>query len=306
MRFISHISRAFIAFTLFCAISATAVAQELDCKVKVVHNQIQGTNNSVFEALENALNDFMNNREWTDMQYQKAERINCTMNLTVKKYVPAENAFTCEMLYQLTRPVFNSSYNTTVFSMRDTEVAFTFSEQDNLDFNLNNLNNNLTTIMAYYAYLFIGLDMDTFAPLGGTEVLQMTQAIVNNAQALSAPGWKAFSDDRNRHAIINDYLESSMESMRQLLYKYHRQGLDEMARNPDRGRAAVTEALEMLKETHANKPRSMWPQTFTDYKHDEIVSIYTGHGTEKERTTVYDILSDINASQNSYWNKIKK
>ena len=284
------------------------LAQELNCTVKVNHAQVQGTKTGVFETLETAVSEFMNNREWTDLQFQKAERIDCTMNITVKKYEESSGHFNCELLWQVTRPVYNSAYNSTVFSMRDTQFNFTFQEQDNLDFNINNLDNNLTAMLGYYAYLFIGLDMDTFAPLGGTDVLHMVESIVNNAQSSQASdgGWKAFGDDRNRHAIINDYMESSLEPIRQMQYKYYRQGLDEMAQNADRGRAAVTEALEMLKEAHSNKPLSQLPTIYTDFKRDEIVSIYSGHGTEKEKQEVYDIVSDINASQGSYWAKIKK
>ena len=280
--------------------------QELNCAVKVVHSQIQGTSTEVFESLETAINEFMNNRSWTDLQYQKTERIDCTMTITVKKYDKNSNSFSCEMLFQVTRPVFNSGYNTTIFSMRDMDFTFSYQEQDALDFNINNMDSNLTALLAYYAYLFIGLDLDTFSPMGGTEILHMVESIVNNAQTMSVPGWKAFDDTKNRHAIINDYMDSSMEPFRQLQYKYYRQGLDEMAQNADRGRTAITEALDLLKEANSNKPLSQLPQIFTDFKRDEIVNIYSGHGTEKERQGVYDIVSNINASQNTYWNKIKK
>lgn len=280
--------------------------QELNCTVKVVHSQVQGTNTEVFEALETAITEFMNNRTWTELQYQKAERVDCNLNITVKKYDEKNDMFSCELLFQVTRPVYNSGYSTTVFSMRDTEFSFSYNRQDALDFNLNNMDSNLTAMLAYYAYLFIGLDLDTFSPMGGTDVLHVVESIVNNAQTMSSPGWKAFDDSKNRHAIINDYMDSSMEPFRQLQYNYHRQGLDEMAQNADRGRTAITEALEMLKEAHTNKPISQLPQIFTDFKRDEIVNIYSGHGTEKERQGVYDIVSNINASQNTYWNKIKK
>lgn len=281
-------------------------AQELNCKVKVIHSQIQGTNTSVFETLETAINEFMNNRSWTELQFQKDERIDCTMNLTVKKYDKSSDLFTCELLFQVLRPVYNANYNTTVFSMKDADVVFNYKEYDNLEFNLNNMDNGLTAVLAYYAYLFIGMDLDTFSPLGGTEVLHVVESIVNNAQTMTDPGWKAFGDTKNRHAIITDYMETSLEPLRQMQYKYYRQGLDEMAQNVDRGRTAVTEAMEMLAEAHRNKPLSQLPQIYTDFKRDEIVGIYSGHGTEKEKQTVFDIVSNINASQNTYWNKIKK
>lgn len=286
--------------------SGIAKGQELNCQVKVIHSQVQGTDKEIFASLETAVSDFMNKTEWTELQFKPEEKIDCMLNITVKKYVAGENAFTGELLFQLNRPVYNSAYSTTVFSMKDANFNFNFSPQDNLEFNENNVDNNLTAMLAYYAYLFIGMDLDTFSPLGGTEVLRMAENVVDNAQSLNVTGWKAFGDDRNRHAILNDYLESSLEPLRQMQYKYHRLGLDEMAQNADRGRVAISEALELLKEAHSNKPLSAWPQIFTDFKRDEIVNIYSGHGTDKERQTVYDIVSNINASQNTYWSKIKK
>ena len=284
----------------------TAHCQELNCKIKINHAQVQGTNTSVFETLETAMNEFMNNRAWTDLQFKEEERIDCTMNVTIKQYKQDEDSFVGELLFQLSRPVFNSSYNSTVFSMRDPNFNFSYKEYDQLDFNVNTMDSQLTALLAYYALLFIGMDLDTFSPLGGTPVLNECMIIVNNAQNLGDPGWKAFGDSRNRHAIINDYLESSMEPFRQMQYKYHRLGLDEMSNNSDRGRTAITESIELLKEAHSNRSLSELPAIFSDFKRDEIVNIYSGHGTTNEKETVYTILSDLNASQNTHWEKIKK
>ena len=283
-----------------------ARAQELNCTVKIIHTQVQGTNSSVFETLEEAIREFLNNRAWTENQYTETERIDCTLQFTITQYDQSSDAFSGELLLQLSRPVFNSSYNTVVFAMKDENVDFTYKEYDPLEWNINIMTDNLTALLAYYAYLFIGLDMDTFAPLAGTEVLRQVETIVNNAQSLSATGWKAFDDDRNRHAIINDYMESSMEPFRTMMYNYHRLGLDQMADNADRGRTNITEALQLLKEAHENRPLSALPQIFTDYKRDEIVNIYKGHGTDSQKNDVYDIVSDLNASQNTYWTNIKK
>ena len=281
-------------------------AQELNCTVRVNHSQIQGTNNGVFETLEKTIADFMNNRAWTDLQYSKEERINCTLTFTIKQYKADENRFTGELLFQVSRPVFNSTYNSTIFSRNDTEISFTYAEGQPLEYNENYLDDNLTAILAYYAYLFIGMDLDTFSPKGGTEVLHRVERIVSEAQNFSEPGWKAFGNSKNRHAIINDYMESSMEPFRQLMYKYHRQGLDEMASNVDRGRTAITESIEMLKEAYDNRPLSLLPQIFTDFKRDELVNIYRGHGNSKEKDSVYEILLKINATQNNEWKKIQK
>ncbi|MBO4664256.1 MAG: DUF4835 family protein [Bacteroidaceae bacterium] len=294
------------ACCLFFGRMNTCVAQELNCSVKIIHSQVQGSSNSVFETLENAITEFMNNHAWTDLQYQKVEKIDCSLNITIKKYDTSSNLFTGELIWQVSRPVYNSTYTTTVFSMKDASFNFNYKENDPLEFNENSLDNNLTAMLAYYAYLFIGLDLDTYSEMGGTEVLHMAENILNNAQTLGDAGWKAFDNNKNRHAILNDYMESSMEPYRKMMYKYHRQGLDEMASNADRGRAAVSDAIDLLKESHSNKSLSQLPQIFTDYKRDEIVNIYSGHGTEKERKTVADIVSNINASQDSYWNKIRK
>ena len=294
--------------TALCSfLPAMLTAQELNCKVKVTHAQVQATNTSVFETLETAIREFMNNRSWTELQYAPEERIDCSLTINVQQYKSEDNAFQCELLYQLTRPVYNSSYNSVVFSMRDKAFHFIYKEYDPLEFNINNMTDNLTAMLAYYAYLFIGLDLDTFSPMGGTDVLQQAASIVNNMQSSGEPGWKAYDDNRNRHGIIDDYLDGAMEPLRQLFYKYHRQGLDEMANNPDRGRTAISESIELLDEAHGNKPLSDWPVMFTDYKRDEIVNIYRQqHGTAAEREKVQSILSNIIASQSREWTKITK
>lgn len=281
-------------------------AQELNCRVKIIHTQVQGTNTSIFETLETAISEFMNNRAWTEQQYLEQERINCTLNITIKKWDESSGAFQCETLFQLSRPVYNSSYSTIVFSMRDANFNFQYQEFDQLEFNINSMDNSLTALLAYYAYLFIGMDMDTFAPMGGTEVLQQAVEVVNNAQNIGQLGWKAFDDNRNRHGIINDYMETSMEPFRQLQYKYHREGLDVMAGNADNGREAITEAIQLLRQAHESKPLSDLPQIFTDYKRDELVNIYKGHGTSDEKQLVTDILTDLNASQSQQWQNIMK
>lgn len=283
-----------------------AGAQELNCKVRVNHSSVQGTNTSVFETLEEALTEFMNNRAWTQLRFAPGERIDCTLSLTVKKYKAQDDRFECELLWQLNRPVYGSSYNSTTFSMRDQSFQFNYKEYDPLEFNINTLDSNLTAMLAYYAYLFIGLDLDTFSPLGGTDVLQLASQVAQSAQSLAEPGWKAFDDDRNRHAIITDLLEPSLEPVRQFLYKFHREGLDIMSTSADQGRKAAKEALKLLAEAHSNKPLSALPQIVTDFKRDELVNIFKGRGTAEERSAVHDLLSDLNPSQNREWAKMKK
>jgi len=274
-------------------------------KVTVNHSQIQGTENSVFDNLQQTLEQFINERQWTDLQFQENERIQCNLNITVSKYNRDENKFECTALIQANRPVYNASYTTTLYNNRDANFHFEYAQFDQLNYNDETVDNQLTALAAYYAYLIIGLDLDSFSPLGGTDVLQRCMQLVNNAQDLGYPGWKSFEDSRNRFAIINDYLDEQMKPFRQLQYDYYRKGLDEMANNVERGRTEISTALEeQLKKAHDNKPLSLLPQIWTDYKKDELVNIYKGKGTQKEKQAVYDLLSGINASQNPSWEKI--
>ena len=271
----------------------------------VKHSQIQGTANSVFDNLQQTLEQFINERQWTDLQFQENERIQCNLNITVSKYNRDENKFECTALIQANRPVFNASYTTTLYNNRDANFHFEYAQFDQLNYNDETVDNQLTALAAYYAYLIIGLDLDSFSPLGGTDVLQRCMQLVNNAQDLGYPGWKSFEDSRNRFAIINDYLDEQMKPFRQLQYDYYRKGLDEMVNNAERGRTEISTALEeQLKKAHDNKPLSLLPQIWTDYKKDELVNIYKGKGTQKEKQAVYDLLSSINASQNPSWEKI--
>ena len=293
--------------TLVCA-GSYAAAQELDARVTINHQQVQGTNTSVFEALEKSLTDLLNDRQWTQYQFNRNERIQCTFAINVKKYDESTGQMNASLTVQSTRPVYNSNYTSTVFSIVDNEFTFEFQPFDQLEFRPDVIDKDLTALIAYYAYIIIGMDLDTMSPEGGTEILQLAKTVCNNAQGLtlSAKGWKPFESDKNRYAIINDYLDSGMSPFRALQYKYYREGLDTMAENVDRGRTAVTEAIEMLKTAKDNKPMSMLPQIWTEYKRDELVGIYQGKGTTKEKESVSTILSSINASQNVHWNKIKK
>lgn len=282
-------------------------AQELQVKVSVNHSQIQGTDNSVFENLQQTIEQFMNERAWTDLQFQKNERIQCNLNLTVNKYLRDENRFECTALIQANRPVFNAAYNTTLYNNRDANFNFVFQQFDQLNFAEENIDNQLTALLAYYALLMIGLDLDSFAPMGGTDVLQRCLMLVNNAQNLGFTGWKSFEDNRNRFAVINDYMDEGMKPFRQLQYDYSRKGLDEMTNNAERGRTEISAALENdLQQAHENKPLSLLPQIWTDYKKDELANIYKGKGTQKEKQRIYDILMGLNASQNNSWEAIKQ
>lgn len=279
-------------------------AQELEAKVVVNHSKIQGTNTSVFTTLQEAVTEFLNTRKWSNSQYTARERIACSFNLIVNEYSD-DGRFGCSLMVQANRPVYNASYNTTVLNFNDNAVDFNYIEHDKLEFSDDMIDNNLTAVLAYYAYLIIGLDMDTFAPKGGTDILHKAENVVNNAQMLNEDGWKAFGDSKNRHAIINDYMNGGMEPYRQLLYDYHRKGLDEMVQNAERGRSNITTSLALLEKCKQDKPMSVLPQLFTEIKKDELLNIYS-KGTSKEKEEVCRILSLVNPSLTSDWEKMKE
>ena len=296
-----------ILTTIFMLAVLGLRAQELQVKVNINHSQISGTDISVFENLQQTIEHFINERQWTPLQFQKQERIQCSLNITVLRYNRDDNHFECTALIQANRPVYNSSYTTTLYNNKDDNFHFVFSQFDQLNFNDENVDQPLTALLAYYAYLIIGLNLDSFAPMGGTDILQRCMYLVNNAQELGSPGWKSFEDSRNRFAIINDYLDESMRPFRQLQYDYYRKGLDEMSNNAERGRTEISEALENdLQTAHENKPLSLLPQIWTDIKRDELVNIYKGKGTQKEKERIYNLLISLNASQSNAWENIKK
>jgi hypothetical protein len=297
--------------TIFTTIIILAVlglrAQELQVKVNINHSQITGTDVSIFENLQQTIEHFINERQWTSLQFQNHERIQCNFNITVNTYIREENRFECTAMIQANRPVYNSAYTTTLYNNKDDHFHFTFTQFDQLNFIDEVVDQPLTALLAYYAYLIIGLNLDSFAPLGGTDILQRCMNLVNNAQELGYLGWKSFEDNRNRFAIINDYLDESMRPFRQLQYDYYRKGLDEMANNAERGRTEISEALKNnLQKAHENKPLSLLPQIWTDFKRDELVNIYKGKGTQKEKERVFNLLMSLNAYQSSAWESIQR
>ena len=294
----------FLTFIIVCLPFLNIKAQELDARVTINHQQVQGTSTSVFETLKTTLEEFLNDRHWTDLQFKKNERIQCNFSITIKN----------TRLLKIISKVHSTCRLIALFMARTTRLrplpsmnltsTFTIEEYDQIEFRSDVIDNNLTALLAYYVYLIIGIDMDAMSPLGGTSYLQTAQTIVNNAQSLNYKGWKAFEDSKNRHAIITDMLDGGMEPFRNMQYAYYREGLDVMNENVERGRAGITKAMGLLKQANSNKSMSLLPQIFTEYKRDELLSIYKGHGNAKEKEEIVETLSRINASQNSYWRQM--
>lgn len=283
-----------------------ASAQELNAKVTVNTSKISNTKKEVFDALREKTQDFLNTHKWTQMQEpREVEKINCNFSITVNKWDESTNLIEAELLLTSLRPVYGSGYTTNLYSLRDADFSFNFQTSDQLEWNPDNISENLPAMLAYYAYMIIGYDMDSMAPLAGTPYFQTAEDIVTNCQSLGAAGWSQLNNPKNRAGLLNDYMDGSMEPYRNLIYRYHRQGLDQMATNADQGRKAIAEALELLDECKNARAMSQLPTLFSEIKSEELVNLFRGKGTREERERVYNILFGINPSLNEQWNKIK-
>ena len=290
----------------FLTLSLHAIAQELNAKVTINTSKIGSTNTDACETLRQKAEEFLNSKQWTSVKYNEVERIDCTFNLTVNKFSAQEGTYECTLMLNSNRPVWGTSYVTPLYNTRDNHFDFKFDPADQLEYNPDNLDNQLMALLAYYAHMLIGMDMDTFAPMGGTDVLQRAEDIVNKAQNLGYSGWSAFNENNNRFALLNDYLDGSMESMRQLNYLYHRKGLDQLCDSSEQAHNALAESMELLEQARQARTMSTVPQLFTEYKREELVNVFSANKNSEQKQRVYDILFAIDPSQNQSWNKIRK
>ncbi len=289
---------------LFCAVPFVANSQELNARITVNSDKIQGTNKSVFTTLQTSLTEFVNNRKWTDATFAVNERIDCSMTIIVNEQ--NDNTFSAEIQVQSRRPVYNSSYTTTLFNFRDTQFDFEYVEFEQLEFTGTSLTSNLTATIVYYIYIILGLDFDSFSPLGGKAYFEQAQQIVNMAQSQGTwNGWKAFDGNQNRHALITALTDNTSENFRNMWYTYHRKGLDEMAANPDRGRTTIIETLPLLEEVYKTRPTSVILQVYADTKLDELMSIYS-KATSQEKQSALKLLSNIFPTQTKRLEALKK
>ena len=277
------------------ALSSWSQVSELNAKLSINSSKIQGTNKEVFNTLQRALNEFINNKKWTNAKFSPNERIDCAFTMIVNTL--EDNRFSCELQVQARRPVYNSSYTTTIFNFRDTQLDFQYTEMEPLEYSETTLQSNLTATIGFYIYVILGIDFDGFSPKGGSVFFQQAQQILTLAQSEpSWNGWKAFENDRNRHALITALTENQSEGYRQFWYDYHRKGLDEMAANADRGRTNILEALPALTALKSARPNSILLQVFSDTKLDELVAIYS-KATTQEKQTGYKTLSNLYPGQ---------
>ena len=283
----------------------TAKSQELNARVTINSDKVQGTNKQVFTTLQTALTEFINNRKWTDATFAVNERIDCSFTLIINE-MPTESSFKGELQIQARRPVYNSSYSTTLFNFRDTQLDFDYTEFEPLEYTQNTLQNNLTASVVFYIYVILGLDFDSFAQTGGSPFIQQAMQVVTLALSEMAwTGWKAFDSNRNRHALATALTDNTSAVFREMWYTYHRKGLDEMAANPDRGRTTLIETLPALKEIQTARPGSVLMQLFSDSKLDEVVSVYS-KANQTEKQEGYKLLSTIFPTQTTRLEPLKK
>ncbi len=277
-------------------------AQEFNCAIQVSAPQVQGSDRKVFETLQRSLYEFVNNRKWTNFTYKVEERVECTMVINVTERVSTDE-FKANISLQLRRPVYNTSYHSPLFNYIDRSFQFRYIESQTLDYIDNAFTSNLTSVIAYYVYIFLGLDFDTYSPLGGTQFYQKAQSVVNAAQSAREPGWKAFESLKNRYWLVENLLNNSYQDVRNALYKYHRQGLDVMTDNIETGRAAVFESLELLRQANREKPDLFIMDLVLTAKADEIVNIFS-QAAPMDKTKTINILSEIDPANMSKYQKI--
>lgn len=296
--------RQWISLGLLGLLPFMGEAQELNARITVNGEKVAVANKQIFTTLQNALTEFVNNRRWTDATFAVNEKIDCNMTIIVNEM--DETTFKSEIQVQARRPVYNSSYTTTLLNFRDQELEFEYTEGEALDYNSNTLTNNLTATVVFYVYLILGLDFDSFALQGGNTYIQQAQQIVNLAQSeMGWTGWKAFDSNRNRHAVVTALQDNASEAFRQMWYTYHMKGLDEMAANADRGRTTIIEAISALQTVKQARPTSVLLQMFSDAKLDELIAIYS-KATSQERQEGYKFLMDIYPAQSTRLEELKK
>ena len=298
---LSRIVMAAVVALAGCA--GTVSAQELNCEATVNSDQIEGTNKQVFETLQQAINDYMNTTTFTNAQFATNEKIECRLFLTIKEV--NDDVFSGDLQVQSLRPVYNSSYTTTLINFRDTKIDFTYRENEPLVFSVNNMESQLTAILNFYAYLILAVDFDSFSPRGGDPYFDRLSLIVQVAQSSGESGWKAFEDTKNRSAVLGSYTDPQTTAIRDMVYLYHRQGLDNMAVSVDKGRSAVTESLSTIEKVYQTSPMSVALSMFKDAKLDELVNIYSKAPTE-ERNKVYKMLEPIYPTEQTRLEELKK
>ena len=279
----------------------TVAAQELKCDIRINSSQVAGSDKTVFESLQTALYEFINNTKWTNINFKTNEKIECSIAITIKER--DGNSFSGELNMALRRPCYKATYTTPMLNYVDQKFSFEYTDGQPLDFSLNTHMSDLTSTMAFYVYMFLGLDFDSFSLNGGTPFFEAAQQVVNNAQSSSQPGWKAFDGNKNRYWMVENMTNNSYAPLHQFLYEYHRLGLDVMSEKPDEGRAAILKALGYLQTVHTSYPTCFFLQLIVEAKRDEIINVFS-QGNQQEKTQAANIMKQIDPAKSSDYDAI--
>lgn len=289
-------------FLLLITLTVPATAQELKCSVTINANQIQTSDRGIFKDMKNGVEQFMNGRKWTNDTYKNHEKISCNFLITISK-MPSIGNFTASVQVQSARPIFDSNYSSLLFNFADRDWEFEYIESMPLEYNDNTFTSNLTSMLALYAYLIIGLDNDSFSELGGTSQYQRALSVVNNAQQSAHPGWQSIGSNRNRYWLVENLNNPQMVDLRKALYTYHRQGLDTFDKDPDQSRAVILKGLKDIKKVRDINPNAVLVVSFFDAKGKELANIFSD-GNIQVRREAYDIITAIDPSNRSSYEKI--
>ena len=289
-------------FILFFLVSIVS-AQELNCQVSVVSPAISASaSKSVFQTLQSSIFDLMNNTRWTNDVFKNDERIECSILINVTQQVSTDQ-YQATIQIQSRRPVYKSSYNSTMINFMDNDFTFTYLQYQPIEFVKTATNPNLISVLAFYAYTIIGMDYDSFSLDGGSPYFQDAQTIVNNMQNAAEKGWKPYESDNNRYWLMENILDPYLKPLRQCVYQYHRLGLDIMEKDRDAGRAEILQSLELLQKVNDDKPGAFGLQFFFDAKADEIVNIFK-QGLPDEKSKIVSLLANIDPANSNKYNTI--
>lgn len=277
-------------------------SQELNCQVKIETQKISNTDKRIYNIMQTAITEFLNNKKWTTDNFKNKERIDCNILINITER-PSNERFKGTLQIQSRRPVFNTSYNSVLINYLDNDISFDYVENQSLEFSDNSYLSNLTSILGYYAYLLIGLDYDSFSLDGGTPYLQKALTVTNNAQNNDDVGWKAYGNNNNRYWLIANMLDASFIPLRECMYNYHRKGLDVMYNDQELARKTIYESLASLKKIYEIKPSSYNLKVFFTAKSDEIVNIFSNANAD-EKGEIIALLNKIDASNSNKYQKI--
>lgn len=295
--------KSIILFLLFL-MTIKSFSQEINGSVQVSARQIEGTDREAFKELQQALYEFVNNRIWTNFNYKLEERIECTILLTLSERISSDQ-YKGKLNLVLRRPVYKTNYNSTMFNYIDKDVQFTYSEGEPLIFAEGSFTSNLTSMVAYYIYVFLGIDADSYSKFGGTPYYEKAQSIVQNAQNSSEPGWKAFENMKNRYWLTENLLNPQYRPIRESIYEFHRKGLDVMYDDVEGGRSNIAESLKLLQKSNRTKPGSFLLRLYLDSKRDEIIKVFS-QGNPTMKTEVVNIMKEIDPANGSKYQAILK